>query len=103
MKRTPLRRRSTKTAARDRRYSTERKQYLLQHPICEAGLDTCRWSATEVHHRAGRAPSVFFRRELWLAVCSSCHVWITNHPAEAVARGWSVRRIGFDVGEDGAA
>lgn len=97
-RRSPLRSRSAKTAARDRRYRIEREEFLEQHPICEAMHEGCRFIATEVHHKAGRAPSVFFRHELWLAVCWTCHVWITNHPAEAIARGWSVRRIGIEVG-----
>lgn len=95
---TPLRARSDKTAERDRRYAVERAAFLEERPICEAALDGCTWVATEVHHRAGRAPSVFFRRELWLPVCHADHVWITGHPAEAFALGLSVHRIGIEVG-----
>lgn len=98
MKRTPIRSRSTRTAARDRRYSIERRAFLEQHPICEAVLDGCQWSATEVHHKAGRLPAVFFRRDLWMALCSRCHRWITEHPAEAYARGWSLRRHELEGG-----
>jgi hypothetical protein len=94
----PLRARSVKTAARDARYSRERVVFLAERPICEAGLDSCSWVATQVHHMAGRAPSVFFRQELWLPVCGGCHGWITDHPGEAFALGLSVHRIGIEVG-----
>lgn len=82
---------SAKRAARDRRYRIEREEFLEQHPICEVMVEGCRWIATEVHHMAGRAPSVFFRKDLWKPACHPCHAYVTEHPAEAFERGWSVR------------
>jgi hypothetical protein len=93
VKRSPLRRRSVKTAARDRRYTVERREFLQWHPMCELLWDRdCTHTATEIHHMAGRAASVFFRTDLWRAACHSCHQAVTNHPAEAIDRGLSVRR-----------
>lgn len=63
--------------------------FLRANPFCAiCGTDY----ATEVHHKAGRLPSVFFDQSLWLALCSPCHRWVTEHPAAAVQQGWSVRR-----------
>ena len=83
---------SAKTAARDRRYAIDRVEFLEANPICGALLEGCRWISTEVHHKAGRLPSVFFRQDLWLAVCWSCHHRITTEPAMAFERGLSVHR-----------
>lgn len=93
MKRTPLRRRSAKTAARDRRYARERVEFLAAHPLCEIGWDAgCTAAAVEVHHMAGRAASVFFDRSRWAASCSHCHRQATENPAEAYRRGVSLHR-----------
>jgi hypothetical protein len=84
---------SEKRAARDRRYGIERLDFLSEHRICEAQLpDICEVGAVEVHHKGGRARSVFFRRSWWLACCRACHRWITEHPEEAIDRGLSLRR-----------
>lgn len=89
----PLRRKSTKTAERDARYARERDEFLSAHPTCQAHWPHhCTIRATEVHHMGGRAPSVFFRKAWWLAVCGGCHRQITDNPNEAIARGLSIRR-----------
>lgn len=81
---------SLKTARRDRRYKKERAEFLERRLFCEAGLPGCGRHAVEVHHMAGRAPSVFFRQDLWKALCTPCHVRVTNFPQEARERGLSV-------------
>lgn len=84
---------SLKTAARDRRYRKARDVYLAAHPLCEIGWDVgCTGHATEIHHMAGRYPSVFFDESLWLAGCHHCHGEATVHPEAAYERGISVRR-----------
>lgn len=89
---------SSKTAARDRRYARERVAFLAANPVCVAQLPhVCTGRATEVHHMAGRAASVFFDQALWKALCSACHGWVTDHPEGAVARGLSVRRNGVQA------
>lgn len=91
MKRSPIKRKSAKTAARDRRYSKERVPFLEARPLCEiCGVAR----STEVHHKAGRGVTVFFDQTLWMAMCHDCHEWTTNHPAEAIEQGYSVRRNG---------
>lgn len=89
---------SLKTAARNRRYSRERREFLAQHPYCQIQWDwSCRGQATEVHHMAGRGRSVFFNQALWRAGCSHCHHMATVNPAEAYRRGVSVHRNGGDA------
>ncbi len=89
---TPLRARSAKTAARDRRYARDRRVYLVDNPWCVARLDGCTGRATEVHHAAGRSPSVFFDQSLWRALCHHDHGVLTRKPALAYRLGLSVRR-----------
>lgn len=87
-----MKRTSTKTAARNRRYARERIAFLTEHPLCGSRLEDCAGLATQVHHMAGRWPSVFFRHDLWLAVCGPCHRWITEHPADSRRLGLSTHR-----------
>jgi hypothetical protein len=89
---------SIKTAARNRRYAREREVFLAEHPLCEIGWDVrCTGASTEVHHMAGRFPSVFFDQALWLAGCHHCHQQATDHPTAAFERGVSVHRHGGEA------
>lgn len=86
---------SSKTAARDRRYSAERAVFLSERPWCEVTIEhVCPGRASEVHHKAGRGSGVFFDHDLWLPACHEGHAYLTNHPAEAIEAGLSVRRNG---------
>lgn len=89
MKRSYLRHVSKKRAVLNRRYSKLRALFLEEHPWC----CRCGGLADEVHHAAGRGSGNFLRVETWRAACHDCHVWITEHPREAVARGWSLPRV----------
>lgn len=92
-RRKPLRSVSPKTAARDRRYRVGRLAFLRARPRCEARWDAgCTGWSQDVHHMAGRAPSVFFDESLWLPACRHCHDELGRHPWEAMARGLSVSR-----------
>lgn len=91
-----MRAKSLKTAARDRRYARDRAEFLAEHPLCEVAWDEhCTHIGDEVHHMAGRYPSIFFRRDLWRSACHSCHQQATDNPAEAYRRGVSLRRHGI--------
>jgi cytochrome c553 len=93
-----MRARSRSTAERDARYTVERDAFLDEHQLCEAHWDQrCTKVATEVHHMAGRARAVFFRKSWWLAVCGACHHAITTKPADAFERGLSFHRNWVDA------
>lgn len=56
-----------------------------------------------IHHRKGRQPYDGFDPNSLsnlVTLCGSgttgCHGWVTEHPAEAYATGWAVRRLGND-------
>lgn len=75
-------------------YKVTRVKYLQDHPMCHAHIDAhCTKTATEVHHKAGRVGEYFLDQLYWLPTCHWCHVWITNHPEEAIALGLSTSRL----------
>ena len=74
-------------------YTTLRKQYLQQHELCEAQLNQCSQTATDIHHKAGRIGDQLNDTSDWLAVCRSCHTWIELHPKEAKELEFSKSRI----------
>ncbi len=88
----PLKGKSDKQSALDKLYSILRIDYLKDHPYCEARLPECTSNACDIHHKAGRG-SLFLVTEEWLAVCRSCHTWITINSKQAIEMGLSTKRI----------
>lgn len=81
---------SPKRARQERVYLARRRVFLAANPRCAR----CGARATEVHHRAGRDGFRLLHEPWWLPVCARCHKDITEHPADALANGWSLPRIG---------
>lgn len=88
----PLKGKSDKRAVLDQIYSVTRKQFLTSHPYCTARLEGCSTHATDVHHKSGRSKQ-YLNQTTWLAVCRSCHQWITDNSKEAIEMGLSTSRI----------
>lgn len=42
---------------------------------------------------AGRDGGRLLNKTWWLALCRDCHLWVTEHPAEAVEQGYSLSRV----------
>jgi len=84
---------SKRKAEQNKEYGHLRVIFLENRPICEARLDfICTGPATEVHHKQGRGKHLL-DVDTWLAVCPSCHHWITEHSKEAIALGLSTSRL----------
>lgn len=88
-----MRRVSPKRAAAVRVYAVLRREFLEANPACVR----CDGFATEVHHAAGRIGRLLTDVSNFRAMCHACHVHATLHPAEAIAQGWSVSRVGGDA------
>lgn len=74
-------------------YAKLNSQFKKEHPTCEARVNQyCTFYASEVHHKRGRG-EYFLDVSTWLSVCRTCHVYITDHPKEAIERGWSESRL----------
>jgi hypothetical protein len=71
-----------------KKYKTLRGEYLHNHPTCECGTeaDPCKETATEIHHKAGRA-SFLNRVDTWMAVARICHNRIHDNPKDSYAKG----------------
>ena len=56
---------------------------------CQAQLDDCTRHATDVHELKTRARGgSILELSNCIALCRSCHSWITEHPAWASAHGF---------------
>lgn len=63
--------------------------------LCEARLDGCRWSATEMHHVKSRARGGPNTAENIKHLCWSCHMKVTTHaPGTAHLRTQSWQAVG---------
>lgn len=89
-----MRARSPERARQERQYRRDRAVFLAEHPRCEMQLQDCTIWATEVHHRRGRVGALLLDQSRWTGACSSCHRWVTEHPAAAYERGLSEHRNG---------
>lgn len=84
MKRTPLKPQSKTRAGQYKRYLKIRREYLVEHPLCEV----CRREpSNQIHHKGGRNGPKLLITELWLAICSKCHTKIHNEGAWARTQG----------------
>lgn len=92
-KRKGLRRVSPKRKELNKLYYQARKEYLLEHPICEKCLEDKAprpKPADQIHHKARRGRFLCDKR-FFMAVCGDCHRDIELHPAKAKEKGWLVR------------
>lgn len=81
---------SKKRAALVRVYLKRRKVFLEANPWCLR----CGGVADQVHHKGGRIGLTLLDESKWASACGPCHAYITEHPAEAIERGWSLPRVG---------
>lgn len=74
----PIRKVSKKTAKELQDYSVQRRQYLAEHPECEARVSpTCDGDSCEIHHSAKRGTNLL-NIETFVAVCRPCHRFIED-------------------------
>lgn len=83
---------SKKQIELDKIYSQLRMRFLERKPLCEAALQGCTHSATDVHHKKGRG-RWYLVVSSWMAVCRTCHEWIETHPIEATEKGFRESKI----------
>lgn len=77
-------------AAQNAEYAKLRKEYLALYPVCE--VEECQAASTEVHHAAGREGDRLLDVNYFVALCHDCHVRITEHSAQAIEDGHSIKR-----------
>lgn len=72
-------------------YKGQRIEYLRKHKKC--GVNDCIEAATDVHHMRGRSGKQLNVVDDFLATCRECHVYIEDHPAWAMAKGYTRSRL----------
>ena len=77
-------------------YSALRETFFFIHPNCQAKLVGCTGKATDVHHKKGRGEN-YLKVGTWLAVCRTCHDWITENSKEAIELGFSISRLNEEL------
>lgn len=76
-----------------RAYARKRKLWLF-NKVCVPCFDQNTITlAAEIHHKKGRLGDRLLDDRHWIAVCRSCHDWITKNPAESMKRGYSEDRL----------
>lgn len=93
MKRTPIRKISSKRAKEVRIYLKLAAEFLQENPVCH--VCAIRHS-NEVHHTKGRQGSMLNNRAFWISVCRFCHTRIENNRAWAMSQGYLVDRLGHE-------
>ena len=95
MKRTPIKPRSRKASQTEAARAKIRKALIEERgSLCEARTPYCTQPAVLQMHEVlsrGRGGDALDPSNI-LLVCPLCHHWIHTHPADAEARGLSVRR-----------
>lgn len=78
----------------DKKFSKAKREYLKEHPFCEAKIDGCTKVSIDVHHKAGKASEeLLLDKSKFLSVCRHCHVVIEKNPAFAKQNGFSISRL----------
>lgn len=93
--RAPIKPRSDKRAKQEALYLIINRQYLKDHPKCEANIKgVCSGNpSNQVHHKKGRIGELLLDTKYFLAVEDSCHRYIETHPEFAYENGFSVSRL----------
>ncbi len=95
MKRSPIRTVSKKRQALmvQRRHFV--KDFLHEHPYCQAVLEGCTGKSVDVHERLNRSQGgkiVGGEVDGYMALCRNCHTFITQNPKVSYELGFSVHR-----------
>jgi len=87
-KKKPLSPRSSKKEKLDVVYSILRKNYLSNHPMCEARFEVCSFDASDIHHKKGRVGDLYLNDTEFMSVCRECHRYIHDNPKLAKELGY---------------
>lgn len=84
---------SEKMEAKLLEYNIISDYFKTDNPECQAKCNEyCTGKTDDVHHKKGRG-RYMNNPDYFLAVCRSCHIFITNNPQIAIEKGWSESRL----------
>ncbi len=90
-----MKRTSKKMDKIERSYSKLRKEFLLEHSMCQLRAVDCSLTATDVHHKKGRG-KYHLDTTTWMPLCRNCHSFIHEHIQEAKEYGFHYTGKGED-------
>lgn len=92
---TPVKPVSKAQRRRNARYAAARARVLVRDGgLCQRCQTFARRrDATDVHHMRGRAGADLYAEEYLVSLCRECHDWCGAFPAQAIADGWSAKRL----------
>ena len=70
-------------------YREMRESLLKETPLCLK----CGNVGTDIHHLAGKENDLLIDRDNMIVLCRECHIFVTEHSAEAIELGLSKSRI----------
>ena len=76
---------------RERQYRQRRtlvEQILDERPVCQRCSAARSTDVHEVIRRSQWSAGILVTENL-RALCRRCHIWVTEHPKQAVEEGWS--------------
>lgn len=77
----------------NQKFAKAKREYLKEHPFCEAKIEGCTKVAIDVHHMKGKASEeLLLDKNFFLATCRNCHTAIEANPAWAKQNGFSLSR-----------
>ena len=84
LRKTPMKRVSSRRSREAKAYRQKRKLFLAAHPDCMVCwiYNLVAYRATDIHHLGQRGKN-YLDETTWLAVCRSCHERIHRNPAAA--------------------
>ena len=111
LRKTPLRRMSSKRQRESREYMRLRAEFLAAHPFCQVTMlllglseaEVIDWkglhrtalgnfdqvpASQDIHHRHGRTGTNYLDTKTWLSVCRHQHERIHNNPSWARSHGF---------------
>lgn len=86
--RKPLKKVSDKRVGEMRVYAKRKKVFLKCHSHCEICWTWTPLDKRELHHKRGRAGSLYLDERFWLMLCPECHREVHNFPRQAIEAGY---------------
>lgn len=87
-------------ARRDTGFPPEVREIIVDRArgLCEINRPGCSLIVTDLHHRVNRGAGGSRRDDInrpaaCLALCRTCHRWVTEHPRASYEQGWSIRKL----------
>ena len=74
-------------------YRQVRDEFMKTNHVCQAKLEGCTKTATDLHHKKGREGKLLTDKKFFMALCRSCHNKIEDGGEWVYEMGFKIRRI----------